>query len=272
MEKRSDSDIAGESYWTSTWKSAPLPPPIDPADSSTNNRVTRHYHGAFSSLLASQAGAPRRLLEIGCARSVWLPYFAKYHGLAADGIDYSELGCSQAREILRAESVNGEIVCCDMFSPPPNLLGQYDVVVSFGVAEHFKDTAACIGAMAKFLRPGGQMITVIPNLTGLIGMAQRLADRSIYDIHVPLTKERLIAAHRASGLTVADSFYFVRTNFGVCNANGKVAGSWQWFWAKCFLRGLHTLSLPIIWYDNRSSGRTSSRMLASYVVCVAGKA
>jgi cyclopropane fatty-acyl-phospholipid synthase-like methyltransferase len=33
--------------------------------------------------------AASRLLEIGCARSAWLPYFAQEFGIDVSGLDYS---------------------------------------------------------------------------------------------------------------------------------------------------------------------------------------
>jgi SAM-dependent methyltransferase len=61
--------------------------------------------------------------------------------------------------VLDAAGVPGEIVCADLFAPPPHLLAQFDVVVSFGVVEHFDDTAACVAACARLVKPGGLMVT-----------------------------------------------------------------------------------------------------------------
>ena len=80
-----------------------------------------------------------------------------------------------------------------MFDPPDDMKGQYDLVMSFGVVEHFKDTTACLKACAAFVKPGGQMFTMIPNMTGLVGSLQKIIDRNVYDIHVPLSCKMLMA-------------------------------------------------------------------------------
>ncbi|WP_437830178.1 methyltransferase domain-containing protein [Sorangium sp. So ce1153] len=36
-----------------------------------------------------------------------------------------------------------------------------DAVVSPGVVEHFEDTAGCLRACARYLRPGGPIITEV---------------------------------------------------------------------------------------------------------------
>jgi len=56
--------------------------------------------------------------------------------------------------------------------PPDHLLGAYDFGVSFGVAEHFEDTAECLAAFRRFLKPSGILFTAIPNLAGLLGSAE----------------------------------------------------------------------------------------------------
>ena len=43
-------------------------------------------------------------------------------------------------QILSIEGVKGDIVCADFFSPPESMIEEFDVVISFGVLEHFEDT------------------------------------------------------------------------------------------------------------------------------------
>ena len=77
-----------------------------------------------------------RLLEIGAARSRWLPYFAQHFGLQVTGLDYSQDGCEQARAILARSNRSGDIVCADLFAPPPRLLRRFDVVWAAGGTPH----------------------------------------------------------------------------------------------------------------------------------------
>jgi 2-polyprenyl-3-methyl-5-hydroxy-6-metoxy-1,4-benzoquinol methylase len=52
--------------------------------------------------------------------------------------------------MLRKAGVVGQVYCCDFFAPPGDLIGTFDVVISFGVAEHFQDTAECLRALRVF--------------------------------------------------------------------------------------------------------------------------
>jgi hypothetical protein len=93
----------------------------------------------------------------------------------------------------------------------------FDVVISFGVLEHFDRTTDCLIAFSRYLKPGGLMITNIPNLCGLNGSIQKIVNRPIFDIHVALDAESLAAAHERMGLRVSSCDYFLLVNFGILN-------------------------------------------------------
>lgn len=210
-------DKAGKHYWDKAWGTYDMPKEVNPRHRGLPNHINRRFHEYFCRIFSGVNTQGKKILEIGCARSVWLPYFSKEFGFNVTGIDYSEIGCKQAMQILESARVNGKIVCADFFSPPRSMLEVFDVVVSFGVLEHFKDTAACISAFSKFLKPGGLLITSIPNLCGLNGLIQKMINRSIFDIHVPLSRNALMQAHQINGLRVISCDYFLFINLGVLN-------------------------------------------------------
>jgi 2-polyprenyl-3-methyl-5-hydroxy-6-metoxy-1,4-benzoquinol methylase len=204
-----------KAYWDSSWKESTPPAPVDPRVPGLNNYINRSLHGSLSRCFADIKTHEAALIEIGCARSAWLPYFHREFGFRVSGLDYSEIGCRQAEELLTAAGVDGDIVCADLFAPPQRLQGRFDVVVSFGVVEHFENTAAALAACAAFLRPGGRMVTLIPNMHGAVGTLQRWADRSVYDIHVPLDAQAFARAHRQARLAVLSCDYVMPVNLTV---------------------------------------------------------
>jgi SAM-dependent methyltransferase len=206
-------------------------------------------------------------LEIGAARSTWLPYFNREFGFQVAGIDYSEVGCTQARAILDRAGVDGTIVCADFFSPPAELLGAFDVVVSFGVAEHFRDTPAALARFAGFLKPGGLMITSVPNLTGLVGWIQKRVGRKIYDIHVPLDRDDLSLAHQRAGLNVRACGYFMSANFSVLNF-----ADWPRGLAYTLAVKLESALTMLVWaLELRGLKIRPNKLTSPYVVCLATK-
>ncbi len=264
-------DKAGRAYWDTLWNESGSREQIDPNARRIDNYPNRRFNDFFSAVFGGTSTGTRRLLEVGCARSAWLPYFADAFGFTVHGIDYSELGCRQATEMLAYSGVSGEITCADFFSPPTVMLSTFDVVISFGVAEHFTDTKHCIAAFSRFLKPGGILITVIPNIIGLVGLCQKILNRQVYLIHVPLDRESLAEAHQLSGLKVDGCRYFLSTGFGVCNLNGVSRGSM----ASLIKTKAHlwlTRFSKVVWLIEQHLGPLpASRLWSPYIVCTALK-
>jgi 2-polyprenyl-3-methyl-5-hydroxy-6-metoxy-1,4-benzoquinol methylase len=259
--------LAGKAYWDKNW-SMLQPELLDLGDKSLKNEINLRFHELFTGLIDPVRDAGKHLLEVGCARSVWLPYFARQYGLRVAGLDYSEEGCRQSEAILATAGVPGEVHCADMFAPPESLLGAFDFVFTLGVIEHFTDTASAIAALARFLRPGGTMITVIPNMNGSPGVLQKLSDRAVFDTHVALTTEELRDAHVGAKLQVHRCEYFVATNYYVVNAQHQ-QGS-MFYPLIRLISGLLGRASMGIWQWERMFGRLSvSRTFSPYVVCVA---
>ena len=91
-------------------------------------------------------------------------------------------------------------------------------MVSFGVVEHFEDTANCLKSCAKFLKPGGTLITLVPNIPSIIGLIQKYVDRKVYDVHKPLTKKKLSKSHQEASLRLRKCEYFMSINLSVVNS------------------------------------------------------
>jgi len=263
-------DKAGPDYWERVWKDrTDVPVYSDPANRNLDNHVYHRFHEFFSGLFQGQDCKGKRLIEVGCARSIWLPYFSKNFGFRVAGLDYSEAGCSQTREILRRTGTEGSVFCGDFFSPDPSLLEAFDVVVSFGVAEHFQPTEECIRALAQLVKPGGRLITVIPNLVGLMGFLQKFADRECFAAHVPLTLDDLKAAHSDSALEVLSCFYFILGNFWVVNISSwRKTSPAAYRWVCRVVMAASRIGWIL---DRLMPGMGSNRFSSSYVVCEARK-
>ncbi len=195
-----------------------------------------------------------------------MPYFAKEFRFKVYGIDYSEIGCQQTMQILSKEGVKGDIVCGDFFSPPEWMIGEFDVMVSFGVLEHFEETEGCISAFSRFLKPEGVMITNIPNLTGLIGLIQKMINRNVFDIHVPLSPENILEAYQKNSLFAVSCGYFLAANFGVVNFE-NLRSNFLYAWilqSFCWLN-------RAIWFIDKLMPVKPNRWSSPYINCVAIK-
>jgi 2-polyprenyl-3-methyl-5-hydroxy-6-metoxy-1,4-benzoquinol methylase len=264
-------DKAGEKYWSDSWASSDIPEAVNPSDMRLRNHVNRQFHKLFLRLFDSSKTPSMRLLELGCAKSAWLPYFADQFGFRVCGIDYSPIGCQMAKQVLQINGVEAEVVCADFFAPPESMLGAFDVVVSFGVIEHFDDTVACLRAVSLFLKPGGLLITNIPNMLGWIGAIQKSVNKPVYDIHQLIDPAKLRESHELAGLEVLQCDYFMFTSFGINNLVGISTGTASWFLKKFFLGVLSRASM-LLWLIEEKIGYFSPRKFAApYVNCIARK-
>ncbi|MBX9805940.1 MAG: class I SAM-dependent methyltransferase [Alphaproteobacteria bacterium] len=256
-------DKAGTPYWDKNWSNADLPIPFDPTDQRFDNYFNLELHKYFQNLLKDKKGFS--VLEIGCANSVWPLYFYKYFDANVSGLDYSEIGCAKSRYILDHFKVPGEIFCGDLFSPSPELIEKFDLVVSFGVVEHFEDTAHCLSSCAKYVKPGGILLTLIPNMPSIIGFIQKLVDRSVYDVHVPLTKEKLAFAHKEGGLNLISCDHFMSINLSVVNS-----GAFSSHRLNALLRHVLSGTSKICWALEKYGLKIpKNRVTSPYIIAVA---
>lgn len=200
-------DLAGADYWDRVW-AADAKPAFNP-DAIENRALVRLLKRFLASV--PKGGL---VIEAGCADSVIMPYI---HGLGyrTAGIDYSEPGCDK----FRLASPLSEAHCCDIFDPPRYLLGSADAIYSLGLVEHFTDTREAIDALARFLKPGGFMLTIVPNMHGTVGFLQKRLNRKAFDVHVALTPRDLRHAH--SALSATEYGYLSPAGFGVVNHGYK---------------------------------------------------
>lgn len=265
-------DKAGRTHWDESWSITAAPPLLDPKSKALSKNVDRALGRVFDEAFAGMPTLSKSLLEAGCGCSATLPYFARHYGFSVSGIDYSEPGCELARRILDAAGVQGAIHHADLFAPPADLLDRFDVVFSYGLVEHFQDTAACLCAVSRFVKPGGLIVTIIPNMCGTIGWLQRKLNEKVYRVHVPLDCDDLRAAHEEAGLGVTRCDYLLSVNFGVISLQGVDTRSPRGFLKRIALAGLARATF-LIWAVERMLGAElgKGRRFSPYIVCCASR-
>ena len=157
------------------------------------------------------------------------------------------------------------------FSPPQQMLAAFDVVVSFGVAEHFEDTTAYLTAASQFLKPGGTLVTSIPNMVGWIGALLKATNKPVYDIHELLDPAVLMEAHALAGLDVLECDYFLFTSFGVSSLTGVSMSTVSGFLKKVCVAILARVSMLAWFVEDKISAFPANRLTSPYINCIARK-
>ncbi|WP_049757626.1 SAM-dependent methyltransferase [Magnetococcus marinus] len=256
-------DQAGKGYWNTLHDHKSLQAVANPNKPGLRNHQVRMLDQFFRPLFEG-ATPDQQLLEIGCGNSAWLPYFHQRFGVAICGLDYSESGCEQSREILKREGVTGEIFCQDMFNPPPELLGRFDYVITFGVIEHFTDTPHVIESLRRYVKPGGLLISIIPNMQGLTGLLQKWVNPEIYAVHIPLGVEQVKQAHPPEPWQLLWCDHFMVIHLGVVNFGAGVL-SWPWRLVKRLCQATTVLG----WGVEKILPLTSNRWSSPHIIAVA---
>lgn len=270
MSKEESIDKAGQQYWERGYQAATGPRTFDPHRGKARDFWKQKFHEYFRFAFSGLDTQGKRLVEVGAGGSSILPYLGREFGFHVVGLDYAAAGCALAEENLLREGISGEVLCADVFDPPASELDRADVLVSFGVVEHFSDPADCVRACARLLKPGGLMITTVPNMAGLTGRLQRALDPAVYEKHVALNADRLRSAHERAGLQVLDTRYVLFAHLGVVNINEAHAGIGRVI-RNGVLSGLKALTGMLWFLEQRVGSLPANSATSPYVFCLARK-
>ncbi|HWZ15522.1 MAG TPA: class I SAM-dependent methyltransferase [Mucilaginibacter sp.] len=174
-------------------------------------------------------------IELGGFPGYYATYLKKYQHLETTLFDYY-IHDGLINQLLEKNGLKPgdiEIVEADLFTYRPAKL--YDMVLSFGLIEHFNDTKAIIETHLQFLKPGGVLFITLPNFKGVNGWVQRKFDRDNYDKHnIDSMNPRLLADHcRALGLSEIEAYYHGRFSTWLENSsqqNGAVKALVKTIW------------------------------------------
>lgn len=131
---------------------------------------------------------PRTVLDVGCGVGFHDRYMAGLTGVErVTAIDYSERSIAAAQRTYPHDRV--EYRCADVFQLHD---GEYDLVVSFHVIEHVRDSAAFLRRCAALAAVGGAVAVVTPNgrrldnrLRGRLGRRPVMLDPQHFDEYSP---------------------------------------------------------------------------------------
>jgi 2-polyprenyl-3-methyl-5-hydroxy-6-metoxy-1,4-benzoquinol methylase len=173
---------------------------------------------------------PRRakLLEVGCAPGKLLAWVAEALGASVTGIDSSPRGIQWARTLFCSLGLEADLRCEHLLSTTLDF-GQFDVVFSSGLIEHFSRPSDVVEAHLRLARPGGRAVIAVPNFAGVRSTLLRrirpdLAPLHNFSIMSVEGLMSLVPAHLASGARAYSFGRFSLWHFGVQNLTPTPVG------------------------------------------------
>ncbi|AMR30549.1 methyltransferase type 12 [Mucilaginibacter sp. PAMC 26640] len=196
-------------------------------------------------------------IELGGFPGYYAIYLKKYKGLTTTLLDYF-IHQELVNKLLTANELKEgdiKIIEADLFKFIP--AEKYDMVLSFGLIEHFNDTKFIIGEHLKFLKPGGTLFITLPNFKSVNGWVQRNFDKENYDKHNINSMDLglLKSSCEALGLKKVEAYY-----------HGKFS---VWLENKSEQTAIAKLLMKTIWLAGKVATKlvpVESKALSPYIV------
>lgn len=118
--------------------------------------LQRVMYGRRARAVERLAGAPGRVLDVGCGRGFLLEAFRR-RGWRTHGTELDDRSAAHAREVLRLEVETGPVD--DARWPDAH----FDAVAIWHVLEHLSEPELAILRARRILRPGGVLMIGVPN-------------------------------------------------------------------------------------------------------------
>ena len=169
--------LTHESYWTNIWEQR----------KNTLQNIKDLYKWIlfhdFRKLLSKLFKQKQNILEIGSSPGIMLRNISKSIGpTQLTGIDYAKNSKNETLRYLKKYGINAIIEEKDIFNYDTN--EKLDIVMSFGLIEHFSDPTEILIHHKKLLKKGGQLFVSIPNFNiPLVKYLLSLYRKEDFDTH-----------------------------------------------------------------------------------------
>jgi SAM-dependent methyltransferase len=201
-------------------------------------------------------------IELGGFPGYYATYLKKYEHLDTTLFDYyihqDLINQLLEKNGLKPGDIN--IIEADLFKYQTDKL--YDMVLSFGLIEHFSDTKAIIETHLQFLKPGGVLFITLPNFKSVNGWVQRKFDKENYDKHNidSMDLQLLTESCKQLGLKEVEAYYHGRFTVWLENKSERT--------------GLTKAFVKAIWLIGKVATKivpVESKKLSPYIVLKAVK-
>lgn len=240
-------DLAGKNLWDK--KNLP------------NTKMGTDKAIIFDDLFKQLAGEfkNKNLIEIGAIPGNFCVFFNKNFGCHVTGLDYGDKtlfeGTMQQYGVTDYDFIDADFL--DYQSDTP-----YDIVISHGFIEHFSDTENILKRKISLVKPGGYLITTVPNFTRLQYIFHYLFDRDNLRNHntdKAMDKSFLEKVIKNNGFEIKFSQYSKDSRFWITDSGKKWRRPWELF-AKSIGKILNTALSGV-----------ASKYTSTYLIIIAKK-
>jgi SAM-dependent methyltransferase len=239
--------LTDRQFWTNYWESKP-----DLVILIEKNYL---FHQQLEEIV--KTNKVQTAIELGGFPGYYSIFLYKYLGISTTLFDYF-IHPDILKKVLNKNGLDESeipVIENDVFHYHPEQ--KYDLVLSCGLIEHFKDTKDIIERHLEFLKPGGTLFITLPNFRSVNGWVQKTFDRDNYLKHYIecMDTKYLAAILEEVGMKSIKSSYFGRYSVWLENKDQK--------------SGLTKAFIKSIWFIGKVVTKVlpfESKLLSPYIV------
>jgi 2-polyprenyl-3-methyl-5-hydroxy-6-metoxy-1,4-benzoquinol methylase len=157
-------DMMTPEQWAAEWHSRKIQTTKDTIKESLRQWAMRDFDRMLAMLLDSGGKKKMDVIELGCAPGIILKSLYLSRPIHTYfGIEYSLEGLAITRQFLTENKIEARLIHGDIRTYVPERT--YDMVISFGLIEHFSHPVEILKAHKKFVNTDGVVIVSVPNLS-----------------------------------------------------------------------------------------------------------
>ncbi|MGH8548485.1 MAG: class I SAM-dependent methyltransferase [Methylococcales bacterium] len=203
-KNRFDNRVTNELYWNRVWSARG-----QRLDQLRESDFYYGRNGLISRLIRARVGniAGRSVLEFGGGGANYrLLAMAKWLGAETTALDFSEEGLSVLRRLFAMNGCEGSSIHADICTWTARQ--PCDMVVHWGVLEHFLDPLPILEKSAHALKPGGDLLFSVPNMEAMAAVLWKKWSPENWSKHVFHSTDLIESTLRRVGFGEIRSFYF----------------------------------------------------------------
>lgn len=167
-----------------------------------------------------------KILEIGSSPGNELIALNRLFGYQPFGVEYNESGVDLNRKNFAAHGLPEEnVIRSDVFDSgfQDEHREKYDIVMSLGFIEHFRDLSRVIDAHANLVKPGGHLLITVPNFRWFNYLLIRLMSPTSIKAHNfwIMKRKNLISVIDPEQFDVKTCRFFGGVSFGLIHGRKK---------------------------------------------------
>jgi 2-polyprenyl-3-methyl-5-hydroxy-6-metoxy-1,4-benzoquinol methylase len=199
-----DQALTDEKFWDEAW------------EQTKKKRVLKAGHpyfgknGVFMKVMRRHAGPleGKSVIELGGGGpNMRLLALKKWANVDAATIDFSPVGLQEVDHLFKSHQASLEMHEGD-FTTYDFQGRTFDIVVHWGVLEHFKDMAPILELCRRLLRPDGVMVFSMPNMKSIGSAAWKRWSPENWAAHEYHASDSIAEACGKAGLVLEEEFYF----------------------------------------------------------------